>query len=132
MIIRITPETLLSEIQNEFSSYFTFLKLEFFSQPHVAGKGTKKEYMQSTSLAVKDINKKCNSGSVSINDDTVVSELEKQFKTDFGLNVQVFRKSGKIWLETTATDNWTLAYQNSQGQELSKDNLSSYKQDPDS
>jgi hypothetical protein len=33
--------------------------------------------------------------------------------------VQVFRKSGKVWLETTVTDGWTLEEQNLQGEALS-------------
>jgi hypothetical protein len=33
---------------------------------------------------------------------------------------QVYRKSGKIWLETTVTDSWTLEEQNKQGESLSK------------
>jgi hypothetical protein len=47
-----------------------------------------------------------------------VEELEKSFLVKFGLNVQVFRKSGKSWLETTITDKWTLEKQNTQGEEL--------------
>jgi len=49
-----------------------------------------------------------------------VSELEKIFLEDYGLNVQVFRNSGRVWLETTMTDDWTLAEQNRQGEELSR------------
>jgi hypothetical protein len=37
----------------------------------------------------------------------------------YGLSVQVFRKSGNVWLETSATDNWTLRQQNNEGAELS-------------
>jgi hypothetical protein len=52
--------------------------------------------------------------------------LEKVFQDNLGLYVQVFRKSGKVWLETTATDNWSLFKQNEEGQELSvrENNLS--------
>src|SRR6218665_80771 len=131
MIIQITPDKTLKEIQAEFSKHFSYLKLEFFSKPHAAGKGTKKEYMKNNSLQVKEIAAISTSGIIDINNDMVVSELEKSFREDFGLNVQVFRKSGKIWLETTATDNWTLAYQNSQGQELDKANLSNDKEEND-
>jgi tyrosyl-tRNA synthetase len=41
-----------------------------------------------------------------------VAELEGVFAKNFGLSVQVFRKSGNLWLQTTTTDNWTLAEQN--------------------
>jgi hypothetical protein len=36
------------------------------------------------------------------------------------LSVQVFRKSGKSWLETTFTDGWTLKKQNQEGIDLSQ------------
>jgi hypothetical protein len=49
-----------------------------------------------------------------------VQELERVFQDELGLYVQVFRKSGKVWLETTATDNWSLYKQNMEGQELSE------------
>ena len=48
-----------------------------------------------------------------------VTELERQFRELYGLHVLVFRKSGKVWLETTVTDGWTLAEQNNQGEALS-------------
>jgi hypothetical protein len=37
----------------------------------------------------------------------------------FGVPVQILRKSGKIWLETTMTDHWTLLQQNQHGEEIS-------------
>jgi hypothetical protein len=44
-----------------------------------------------------------------------VSKVEMGFQESFGISVQVFRKSGKVWLETSATDCWTLEEQNEQG-----------------
>jgi hypothetical protein len=49
-----------------------------------------------------------------------VSELENLFKRKYKLNIQVFRKSGNAWLETTVTDAWTLDKQNQEGIELSE------------
>ena len=49
-----------------------------------------------------------------------VVDLEQSFSDVFGLGVQIFRKSGKVWLETTVTDGWTLDEQNRQGEALSK------------
>ena len=48
-----------------------------------------------------------------------VGQLEKAFRERFGLNMQVSRKSGPVWLETTVTDKWTLRQQNEHGRELS-------------
>ncbi len=47
--------------------------------------------------------------------DMSVSELEQLFLTKYGLNAQVFRRSGNLWLQTSATDHWTLAEQNRKG-----------------
>ena len=58
---------------------------------------------------------------VEISEDMKVSDLEKLFKDNFKLAVQVFRKSGNLWLETTMTDNWTLLQQNNHVRELSTD-----------
>lgn len=43
--------------------------------------------------------------------DMKVMEVEKLFEEQFGLHVQVFRRSGKIWLETSKSDHLTLAEQ---------------------
>lgn len=61
-----------------------------------------------------------NEFAVAFTDQTTVQALEKQMEESFGLHVQVFRRSGNIWLETTVTDEWTLEFQNEQGRELSE------------
>lgn len=58
-------------------------------------------------------------GQITITPNMTVNDLEQCFSDIFGLGVQVFRKSGKVWLETTVTDGWTLEEQNNQGKELS-------------
>lgn len=64
--------------------------------------------------------KKYLEGFIHITDDMPVSKLEQLFLDQFGLSVQVFRKSGSSWLETTFTDDWTLKRQNDAGMELSQ------------
>ena len=49
-----------------------------------------------------------------------VAELENAFAKSFGFAVQVFRKSGNVWLQTTATDDWTLEEQNLKATEIEK------------
>jgi hypothetical protein len=58
-----------------------------------------------------------------------VSELEELFEEVFGLSVQVFRKSGESWLQTTTTDSWTLNQQNLKGKEMSSPVESDEQQD---
>jgi len=38
----------------------------------------------------------------------LVSEFENQLAEKLKVSAQVFRKSGRSWLETTFTDGWTL------------------------
>jgi hypothetical protein len=47
-----------------------------------------------------------------------VGAFEQLFHESFGLNVQVFRKSYGKWLQTWATDVWSLKEQNQRGQIL--------------
>ena len=68
-------------------------------------------------------------GDINIVPKMTVKELEQQFLHLYGLFVQVFRKSGNVWLETTVTDNWTLEQQNRQGEEMSQSGY--WKKDED-
>jgi hypothetical protein len=109
----------LQKLQKEFHETFPFLKLEFLGiEKNKEGKRlaldlskTLKDYLILTEREID------------ISDQTTVAQLEDMFRTLFGLHAQVFRRSGKLWLETTATDIWTLQYQNEQGKELSTDTL---------
>ena len=54
-------------------------------------------------------------GELGIDAHLKVSTLEDLFWERFGLNVQVFRLSGNLWLQTSSTDQWSLAEQNRKG-----------------
>ena len=96
MNIAINDTRVISSIQKEFNSVFPYLK----------------------SLA--ECRKVHSVGEITIQPLMTVQSLEQIFLVEYGLGVQVFRKSGSVWLETTVTDSWTLAEQNSQGEALSK------------
>lgn len=121
MNIHISDDVTIKGIQKEFSSLFPYLKLEFFSRPHQTGKGSEKKYMKTEDALLRDFRLVHSDGDLMIEGDMTVSNLENLFKNHYGLYVQVFRRSGKLWLETTATDSWTLSVQNEQGAELSND-----------
>ena len=46
-----------------------------------------------------------------INETLKVQQVEDKFKNELNLNVQIFRKTGDVWLQTTSTDEWTLLEQ---------------------
>jgi hypothetical protein len=118
--LKIDTNQTIRGMQKEFNDLYSFLKLEFFKQPPVSGAGNSKNKMIIYDMKLKDIQINQRVGEIIISKQTLVSDLEHQFENDFGLYVQVFRKSGRIWLETTATDNWTLEQQNEEGKSLNE------------
>ena len=120
MKILINDQRKIFAIQEEFSKFFPYLKLEFFSKPHVVGGGSSPKLIKHNSKTLEECRTLHNTGEITITSGMTVSELEQHFDDIYGLGVQVFRKSGKTWLETTVTDSWTLDEQNKQGEELSK------------
>jgi len=53
-----------------------------------------------------------------LSDTMTVQELEEAIAALFGVSVQVFRRSGKFWIETRMTRAWTLKQQNDHGRAL--------------
>ncbi|MBI2271418.1 MAG: hypothetical protein HYU69_13830 [Bacteroidetes bacterium] len=117
MEIIIDKSKKINTIQKEFQKRFPFLKIEFYKQAHSQGEGSSKKNTLNNELTIGEVQKKHTSGTVKITGLMKVSELESAFTKTFGLSVQVFRKSGNVWLQTTITDNWTLAEQNQRASE---------------
>jgi hypothetical protein len=118
MQIHITPSRHIYEIQQDFSSLFPFLKLEFFVNRH------SKTHLSAAEIApggkkIGDIQRSLTDGLLSLDQLMKVMDLEHTLNKDFSLASQVFRKSGNVWLETTMTDGWTLQQQNNHGREIS-------------
>src|SRR6218665_1094894 len=120
MNITIHDTRTIFAIQEEFSRAFPYLKLEFFARPHPVGGGSAKKFIRQNSQTLGKCRSIHNKGHMTITPQMRVADLEQRFSDVYGLSVQVFRKSGKIWLETTVTDAWTLEEQNAQGEALGK------------
>lgn len=120
MQITINDERSIFAIQQEFTSLFPYLKLEFFSKLHRAGRPTLLKFMEPNGKKLGAFRTEHNSGVIPITPEMTVSELEQLFGDQYGLGVQVFRKSGSVWLETVLTDNRTLGEQNNQGELFSQ------------
>ena len=120
-ILRLTvnDDDQISSIQSVFHTQFPYLKIEFFKTPHKIGEGSAKNLLYDQNRFIKDCRIKHANGVLEYTADITVSEFEDRFQQEHGLSVQVFRKSGNVWIETSATDNWTLKQQNQEGYELS-------------
>lgn len=118
MKLTIDGTTRIGDIQHWFSKEFSFLKLEFFRTRHLPRNPSPKNEMRAAGeFALKgDLPLEAQ---ISIDDKCTVMEVENLFLTEAGLYVQVFRKSGSLWIETTLTDDWTLEQQNHEGESLS-------------
>jgi hypothetical protein len=122
MKITINDNRKVFAIQEEFNLMFPYLKLEFFSKPHKAGGASPKKLLKSNSKTLGECRTIHKKGMLTITPKMTVNDLEQHFSDIYGLSAQVFRKSGKVWLETTVTDKWTLEEQNKQGEALTNKN----------
>jgi hypothetical protein len=118
MAIEIFDNITITDIQKSFESNFPYLKLMFFKKPHHEHEGNLKKDLITSNAKIVSLKEGINR--ITFDENFTVIELEDLFRDHFGLNAQVFRKSGKSWIETTVTDNWTLKKQNEQGKEISE------------
>lgn len=121
MDIHIHSGSKLSEIQHEFQIRFHFLKLEFYKHTHQPGEVSGKSDLINLQKSISELAPEKEAFDWHINGLMTVAELETVFQQQLNIGVHVFRKSGINWLQTTATDGWTLAEQNSKGREMSTD-----------
>ena len=118
--IDITDNKTIEDVQIEFSQHFPFLKIEFYESEHTTGEGSPETLRVHIEKTIGEARTKHNDGQLSIHGNQKVSTLESAFHDVFGLNAQVFRRSGGIWLQTTTTDEWTLSEQNDTAKEFSQ------------
>jgi hypothetical protein len=117
--LKIDADNKLSLIQQEFNSIFPYLRLEFFKHLHEMNAASPKKDLLRTDLTLKELQKSASVATMTITADMPVGIVEQMFREKFNISAQVFRKSGRSWLETSLTDDWTLERQNEQGKELS-------------
>ena len=108
----------LKTIKAEFSNKFPHLRIEFFKKAHEEGEASPSYGIYDENLRLNEIRKEGKIGEISIHGNLKTSTLEKLFEEEYGIHVQVLRKSGRVWLQTTATDDWTLSEQETEASNL--------------
>ena len=109
---------LLREIQEELTRRYPYLKIE---SPVIQIPGLRR-----TAVGPVLPDKASGDGitgdwldsKLGLSDTMTVQELEGAIAALFGVNAQVFRRSGKFWIETRMTRAWTLKQQNDHGRAL--------------
>ena len=121
MHIEINDKTTLRKIQDTFSNFYPYLRIEFYSRPH-------KKYEQSNeinqiepNILIGDIKNAHVSGTLEILPLEKVSDLETELRRRFGLFVQVLKKEKNGWEQTTGMDDFTLAELNEFGRSSDDD-----------
>ena len=117
MTLQILKGRTVGELQHDFNQAYPFLRVDIFKEINGrSGPIIKQRLTRNIDLSAAG---KLKEGALELSDYMTVGQLEKMFRDQFGINVQVSRKSGPVWLETTVTDTWTLRQQNEHGRELS-------------
>lgn len=117
MSIHITPDKSLANIQQEFHQKFPYLKIEFFRKKHGDHAASPRSAMLPVNQSIREAGTFDGNTEISVDGHLKVSTFEKDFQDHYGIGIQVFRKSGNVWLLTTATDGWTLSQENREGGE---------------
>jgi hypothetical protein len=117
MELNIVGTQTVKKLKDDFDIQFPYLKIEVFNQPHRAYEGSAVKNIVDEQLTLDAIRTSRSNGQMMFDKSLKIKDLERILRDDFGIHVQVFRKSGNIWLETTMTDDWTLE----KAEEISKE-----------
>lgn len=113
--MKISGKLTIEDLQRQFQNIFPHLKIEFYSTAHESGKGSAVNTQLNNTLKISKISPDVSESEIRLNGDMTVREFESMMEKDFGLHVQVFRKSANLWLQTASTDHWTLEKQEGKG-----------------
>src|SRR5690606_8331305 len=92
-----------------------------FKYAHQRGQGSPLKDKVKGSERLIDVTGVLKEGKFSLDPSFTVAAFEEKMQQDHGLPVQVFRKSGDLWLETVQTDGLTLEAQNQMGEASTSD-----------
>jgi hypothetical protein len=115
MDLRLFAHTAVKDVKKQFNANFPFLKIEFFRFGHKKNEGSGFEQIVHDKTLLSDITGVIREGAFSVDPTMTVAEFEQKMQNEYGLPVQVFRKSGDLWLETVQTDKLSLGHQNEMG-----------------
>ena len=122
MDIKISADTKFNEVQDKFAKAFPYLKVEFYKEKYSENEVSTKDRISSEKM-ISELVKSFKQNSIDITSSQTVAEVEKEFYEKFGITMQVSRKSGRIWIETSKTDDRTLESQNELGKTMSTDQV---------
>ena len=106
MILHIDDQRSFQYTQYEFSKRYPFLRIDFL-RPYI-GDGR------------PVLSRKRGKSTIDMEGRRTVDLFVKDLEEVFGFSMMVLRRSGKVWIETTLTADWTLEQQNREGENISR------------
>jgi hypothetical protein len=104
------PGTTLYDLERAFEARFPYLRVVSYTGP---------DKLQPVDLTYVLVALGSADTQINLDPDQTVQDFIQQLERKFGLYSLILRKSGRLFLETTVTDFWTLNRQNQEGAELS-------------
>lgn len=121
MYLTFDPEETIGHIQDAFHADFPYLKIAFFTKDHAESEGNVAKFMISDrAVKLADMPNFKHDGTIKVEKNLTAGKFESQVLSQTGLTVQVFKKSGNQWLETTHSDHLTLAEINEKAREYAE------------
>lgn len=109
MKLIIKDECTLQSLQEVFSEAFPNLKIEFFSKLHEPGAGSGLKFKLYSTKTIGECREIHEEGELEVTPEMTVVDFEQTLGEEYGLGVQVFRKTeAGNWIQTINTDGWTL------------------------
>ncbi len=102
----------VASLKKDFSALYPGLKIEFYEKPHKAYTTSSADFQLHDQALLEMATQE---GEIDLDPAMTVEEVEQKFESDFGLHIQIYRQSKELWLQTSATDHWTLEVQNRKG-----------------
>ena len=114
MELKFTISTTVKQVKEQFTRSFPFLKLEFFMRHRE--ENTEREERLNDELYLWEVTGVLKEGVYYLNPSVSVDEFEQDLQFKYGLPVQVYRRTGDVWIETVQADDLSLEKHNSIGE----------------
>lgn len=96
------------DLKNRFHEKYPLLQIRIYQQAHDHNEGSHQKNEVDDDVPLSHLSEKAKDGIIDIGLKRTVDQIETNFEDLYGLHVQVFRKSGSQWLQTSVTDHWTV------------------------
>jgi non-canonical (house-cleaning) NTP pyrophosphatase len=93
MKIEINNRRKIFAIQEEFSTNFPNLKIEFYAKPSKSGGAPSPKLVRHSSKTLKECRSISEEGTIEILPSMNISELKDSFRNTYGLSVEIFQKA---------------------------------------